>query len=140
MPQVESDAQQLFGLPAAEETLETFSCSLVQSYSCRHNAFTGPKEVPILARLHQHSMSMGTPASAWVWSSSCDKCSNCCNERAEPLLVGVKSINLLNAQVVWRGTLYITDRHSCWKAQGDSTTLMLPHADVTSAEKLEKGG
>ena len=36
--------------------------------------------------------------------------------------------------------LYITDRHSCWKAQGDSTTLMLPHADVTSAEKLEKGG
>lgn len=43
--QAKSDAQQLFGLPATEETLETFSCALVQTYSCRHNAFTGPKEV-----------------------------------------------------------------------------------------------
>ena len=35
--------------------------------------------------------------------------------------------------------LYITDRHSCWKADGDSTTLMLPHTDVTAAEKQDKG-
>jgi hypothetical protein len=63
MSQVKSHAQQLFGLPATEETLETFSCSLVQSYSCRHNAFTGPKEVPILARLHGQSVKMWTSAS-----------------------------------------------------------------------------
>lgn len=36
--------------------------------------------------------------------------------------------------------LYITDRHSCWKADADSTTLMLPHSDVASVEKTEKGG
>jgi len=43
-------------------------------------------------------------------------------------------------QVKWRGVLYITDRHSCWKADADSTTLMLPHSDVASVEKTEKGG
>lgn len=42
-------------------------------------------------------------------------------------------------QVAWRGVLYITDRHSCWKADADSTTLMLPHSDVASVEKTEQG-
>jgi len=44
-PQTKTDAQQLFGLPATEEVLEKFGCTLVQMYSCRHNAFTGPREV-----------------------------------------------------------------------------------------------
>lgn len=44
-PQAQSDAQQLFGLPHTEEVLEKFTCTLVQTYSCRHNAFTGPREV-----------------------------------------------------------------------------------------------
>lgn len=43
------------------------------------------------------------------------------------------------AQVTWPGMLYITDRHSCFKAQRDSTTLMLPHTDVGLVEKAEKG-
>ena len=40
------------------------------------------------------------------------------------------------AQLAYPGKLYITDNNSCFKSDVEDTTLILPHSDVTSAEKL----
>lgn len=39
-------------------------------------------------------------------------------------------------QLAYPGKLYITDNNSCFKSDVEDTTLILPHSDVTSAEKL----
>ena len=39
-------------------------------------------------------------------------------------------------QLPYPGTLYITERNSCFKSEIKETTLILPHADVTRSDKV----
>lgn len=40
-----ADLQALFGLSGDEELMESFQCSLAQTYKCLHNTFSEPREV-----------------------------------------------------------------------------------------------
>lgn len=39
-----ADLQTLFGLSGEEELMESFQCSLAQTYKCLHNTFSEPRE------------------------------------------------------------------------------------------------
>lgn len=43
--QSKSELQTCFALPATEQLLERFVCTLVQSYKCSNNHFTTPRQV-----------------------------------------------------------------------------------------------
>ena len=40
-----ADLQSLFGLSGDDELMESFQCSLAQTYKCLHNTFSEPREV-----------------------------------------------------------------------------------------------
>ena len=45
MQQDNADLQALFGLSGDEELMESFQCTLAQTYKCLHNTFSEPREV-----------------------------------------------------------------------------------------------
>jgi ABC-type sulfate transport system permease component len=47
----EAQLSSLFGLAADEALVESYSCSLMQSYACSHNSLTPPMQVRLLQLL-----------------------------------------------------------------------------------------
>eukprot|EP00884_Botryococcus_braunii_P020921 jgi/Botrbrau1/7512/Bobra.0019s0003.1 len=47
-----SEVQSLFGLSDTEELMDSFGCSIVQSFTCAHNSFTPTREVEIPGKLY----------------------------------------------------------------------------------------
>ncbi|KAK9829945.1 hypothetical protein WJX72_008797 [[Myrmecia] bisecta] len=47
-----SRIQDMFGLGDTEELMESFPCSLLQTFGCRHNAFSQPRQVAIPGKLY----------------------------------------------------------------------------------------